>query len=153
MKETWVRFLGYRKLPWSRKWQPNPVFLPGEPHGWRSLAGYNPRGHKCQTWLGDWSQSAGWFAFIQPHLPSGLFMGPWLWLESYFAGPFRLPSIMGMLINILPDWKDKSVVELSLLGRLGRHLDFNVILKVTLLIPHSRWPFSVPISEVQPTEQ
>ena len=25
-----------------RAWQPTPVFLPGEPHGQRSLAGYNP---------------------------------------------------------------------------------------------------------------
>ena len=31
---------------WSRKWQPTPVFLPGKSHGWRSLAGYSPRGHK-----------------------------------------------------------------------------------------------------------
>ena len=28
------------------KWKPNPVFLPGEIHGWRSLAGYSPWGHK-----------------------------------------------------------------------------------------------------------
>ena len=27
------------KIPWSRKWQPTPVVLPGEPHGQRSLAG------------------------------------------------------------------------------------------------------------------
>ena len=27
---------------WSRAWQPTPVFLPGESHGQRSLAGYNP---------------------------------------------------------------------------------------------------------------
>jgi len=26
-------------LPWRRKWQPTPVFLPGESHGQRSLAG------------------------------------------------------------------------------------------------------------------
>ena len=25
---------------WRRKWQPTPVFLPGESHGQRSLAGY-----------------------------------------------------------------------------------------------------------------
>ena len=25
------------KIPWRRKWQPTPVFLPGEPHGQRSL--------------------------------------------------------------------------------------------------------------------
>ena len=29
-----------------RKWQPTPVFLPGESHGQRSLAGYSPRGRK-----------------------------------------------------------------------------------------------------------
>jgi len=35
-----------RKIPWRRKWQPTPVFLPGESHGQRSLAGYSPRGCK-----------------------------------------------------------------------------------------------------------
>ena len=33
-----------RKIPWRRKWQPTPVFLPGEFHGQRSLASYNPWG-------------------------------------------------------------------------------------------------------------
>ena len=30
------------KIPWSRKWQPTPVSLPGKSHGQRSLAGYSP---------------------------------------------------------------------------------------------------------------
>ena len=30
------------KIPWRREWQPTPVFLPGESHGQRSLAGYSP---------------------------------------------------------------------------------------------------------------
>ena len=30
------------KIPWRRKWQPTPVFLPGKSHGQRSLAGYSP---------------------------------------------------------------------------------------------------------------
>ena len=34
------------KIPWRRKWQPAPVFLPGESHGQRRLAGYSPWGHK-----------------------------------------------------------------------------------------------------------
>ena len=34
------------KIPWRRKWQPTPVFLPGESHGQRSLAGYSPWGCK-----------------------------------------------------------------------------------------------------------
>ena len=35
--QSWVR-----KIPWRREWQPIPVFLPGECHGQRSLAGYSP---------------------------------------------------------------------------------------------------------------
>ena len=35
-----------RKIPWSRKWQPSPVFLPGKFHRQRNLAGYSPWGHK-----------------------------------------------------------------------------------------------------------
>ena len=34
------------KIPWSRKWQPTPVFLPGKLHGQRSLVGYSPWGRK-----------------------------------------------------------------------------------------------------------
>ena len=30
------------KIPWRRAWQSSPVFLPGESHGQRSLAGYSP---------------------------------------------------------------------------------------------------------------
>ena len=33
-------------IPWRRAWQPTAVFLPGEPHEQRSLAGYSPWGHK-----------------------------------------------------------------------------------------------------------
>ena len=33
----------FGKIPWRRKWQPTPVFLPGESHGQRSLVG-------CSTW-------------------------------------------------------------------------------------------------------
>ena len=33
-------------IPWRRKWQPTPVFLPGKSHGQRSLAGYSPWGCK-----------------------------------------------------------------------------------------------------------
>ena len=34
------------KIPWWRAWQPTRVFLSGESHGERSLAGYSPWGHK-----------------------------------------------------------------------------------------------------------
>ena len=34
------------KIPWRRKWQPTPVFLPGKFHRQRNLAGYSLWGHK-----------------------------------------------------------------------------------------------------------
>ena len=39
--DSWIR-----KIPWKRKWPHAPVFLPGESHGQRSLAGYSPWGLK-----------------------------------------------------------------------------------------------------------
>ena len=34
-------------IPWRRKWQPAPVFLPGKRQGQRSLVGYTQsRGHE-----------------------------------------------------------------------------------------------------------
>ena len=35
---------GGGKIPWRRAWQPTPVFLLGEFHGQRSLAGYSSWG-------------------------------------------------------------------------------------------------------------
>ena len=34
------------KLPWRRKWQSTPVYLPGNSHGQRSLACCSPQGRK-----------------------------------------------------------------------------------------------------------
>ena len=49
-------FLYCSSLPtkWRRKWQPTPVFLPGDYHRQRSLAGYSPQGCKeSRTRLSD----------------------------------------------------------------------------------------------------
>ena len=45
MQGMLVRFW-IRKIPWRRKWHPTPVFLPGESHGQRSLAGCSLWGRK-----------------------------------------------------------------------------------------------------------
>ena len=37
---------GWGRFPWRRKWQPTPVLLPGQSHGWRNLVGYSPGGRK-----------------------------------------------------------------------------------------------------------
>ena len=41
LPDPWVK-----KIPWSRKWPPTLVFLPGKFQWQRSLAGYSPWGHK-----------------------------------------------------------------------------------------------------------
>ena len=38
--------LWVRNIPWRRKWQLTPVFLPGKSNRQRSLAGYSPWGCK-----------------------------------------------------------------------------------------------------------
>ena len=43
-------------LLWRRKWQLTPLFLPGESHGQRSLAGYSPTG--SQSIRHNWSDLA-----------------------------------------------------------------------------------------------
>ena len=52
-----------RKIPWRRVCQPTPVlFLPGESHGQRSLAGCSPWGHKeldTAEGLNTWSLAWG----------------------------------------------------------------------------------------------
>ena len=51
--DPWVR-----KIPWRRAWQPAPVFLPGESHGQRSVAGYRP-------WVG--TESHNWSYVAHTH--------------------------------------------------------------------------------------
>ena len=65
--DPWVR-----KIPWRRKWQPTPVFLPGKSHGQRSLAGYTVHGvTKNQTQLSEhkqapriWKTKQFWVLFL-----------------------------------------------------------------------------------------
>ena len=63
MQETWVWVFNpwVRKVPWRRKWQHTPVFLPTKSHGQRSLAGYSPWGCK--------GVGHNWATKQQPHAP------------------------------------------------------------------------------------
>ena len=53
-KEVWFNpWVG--KIPWRRKWQPTPIFLPGECPGQRSLVGCSPWGcQELDTTEGTW---------------------------------------------------------------------------------------------------
>ena len=66
------------KIPWSRKWHPTPVFLPGKFHGPRSLVSYS-QSTGSQRVGQDWETSLSLFTFLcapnrqQPaHLNPGL---------------------------------------------------------------------------------
>ena len=52
VQETWVQSLS-RKDPCRRKWQPLPIFLPGESHGWRSPVAIVHGVPKSPVWLSD----------------------------------------------------------------------------------------------------
>ena len=45
VRHNWATSLSLSTfMHWRRKWQPTPVFLPGESHEWRSLVGFGPWG-------------------------------------------------------------------------------------------------------------
>ena len=54
------------KIPWKRKWQPTPVFLPGTFHGQRSLAGYSLGGCKESDMMSTYT-----------HTQTGISNGEW----------------------------------------------------------------------------
>ena len=44
-EERVTSFSLFTFMHWRRKWQPTPVFLPGESQGWESLVGCHLWGH------------------------------------------------------------------------------------------------------------
>ena len=81
-----------RKIPYKRKWQPTPVFLPEKSHKQKSLMGYSPKSlqkslrftSKCkyyhQQMTNCWCSHVTWY-----FLSSILFLGTFFW--------FTLPYI------------------------------------------------------------
>ena len=67
MQETWFNpWVG--EIPWRRDWQPTPVFLPGEFHRQRSLAGYSPWGRRESDTTGQLSTHMIFFREKLPFL-------------------------------------------------------------------------------------
>ena len=60
--DSWVG-----KIPWRREWLLTPVFLPGEFHGQRSLAGYTPQSCRVRQ---DWESNS--FTFMLNSVVWGL---------------------------------------------------------------------------------
>ena len=84
------------KIPWRRTWQPTPVFLSGEPHGQRSLAGYGPQLQTNHTWLKRLNTHTHthihyfvncWWAGVKSVRPAW-----WLFLSFQDTGDLDTPS-------------------------------------------------------------
>ena len=55
------------KIPWSKKWQSTPAFLPGKFHGQRSLVGLQSMGSQRYDWVTELNLC---FQNIELHIPS-----------------------------------------------------------------------------------
>ena len=91
--DSWVR-----KISWRKNWQPTPVFLPGEPHGQRSLVGYSPWG--LQRVRHNWSELARthgvrWNISPSPLQSAHMTMSsisPGTWMYTICTGTHASPS-------------------------------------------------------------
>ena len=77
--DSWVR-----KMPQRKKWQATAVFLPGKSHGQKSLAGYNPWGHKerdTALWLNKNNPDYNGLLGMRPsnHEGSTTVSAFWMW--------------------------------------------------------------------------
>ena len=83
-------FLPSFAVIWRRKWQPTPVFLPRESHGWRSLVGYSPRGAKSRTRLSDFTSlcsNKDEVTLDSFPLPPSLYLLPWDGSSPWLTNP------------------------------------------------------------------
>ena len=53
--KAWALDPWVERIPWRQRWQPTPIFLPGESHGQRSSAACSPWG--CKRVRQDWATS------------------------------------------------------------------------------------------------
>ena len=80
------------QIPWSRKWQPTPVCLPGKSHAQRSLHGYSPQGCKES----DMSENTHTHTHITQMVKQGvLFLGQLIitTLSCFYRTQLRLQAL------------------------------------------------------------
>ena len=97
--DPWVR-----KIPWRRKWQPTPVFLPGKFHGWRRLVG-DCGVVKSRTWLRDFT-----FTFIPETTLNSL--EKWSWVkQSHYPLVLGVELHLQMHVNIIKIHFSKDIMR------------------------------------------
>ena len=103
--DPWVR-----KIPWRRKWQPTPVFLPGESHGQRSQVGYSPWGSKeldmterASTWVPPVNTfCARWFSYLSCSVSFQIWILLITWIRTFISNMRMLrPTYIKVLLKVL----------------------------------------------------
>ena len=84
----------FGKIPWRRKCQPTPVFLPGTSHGQRSLAGFSPWGRK------------EWDTIEHACLPSGSRELPAVFSFLYQMPTIHRPPFWAQLQKLFSEFSD-----------------------------------------------
>jgi len=79
------------RIPWRSAWQPIPVFLHGESHEQRSLAGYSPQGFK-ESEATEWT----WHIWHTPHTVFFLLISKLIVLRSE-----KMLDRISVLLNLL----------------------------------------------------
>ena len=162
--------------PWSgnisssRKWQPAPVFLPGESHGQRSLAGYSPWSHE-ESDTTEWvsTSTTATITILNNRLKLQVVMvviivvgiiyfcflsvlAPWYWkyldypLDKY---PSQLALVLVQMSNCTPSfgrWPKDGGTDSSLQQHLGDTMQWCLWLNwglSYLLLPSKAWAFSL----------
>ena len=101
MQETWIPSL-VCKVPWSKKWQPAPVFLPGKLHRQGSFAGYSPWVCKESTQLSTMHTHSKCYTYIDS------FESPFRYM-SLFYFTYLVPGRLSHLAQTLFSWAPKSL--------------------------------------------
>ena len=104
------------KIPWRRKWQPSPVFLPGKSHGlpWRATVHGVAKG---QTWL----SSRHGMTWIYTHTWSSCGPGPGLGTST-----FHVIFITAVSFNITGKGNSERWICISLHSDETAKLEFEI---------------------------
>ena len=115
VRHDWVTSLSlFTSTHWRRKWQPTPVFLPGESQGWQNLVG-------CCLWDHTESDTTEATAAAAEQM---VWVGLMVWVEAYMpckaSGLLILFQTRGILFSDLPNgklnlatlWKIDWIVEI-----------------------------------------
>ena len=106
------------KISWRREWLPTPVFLPGQSHGQRRLAGYSPWGHKKLNMTERLTLALHLPASVFPNESALHIRWPKYWSFSFIINPSNEYS---GLIFFRVDWFDLLVVQRTLRSLFQHH--------------------------------